>query len=90
MIKDHHLILADAVEDIKAEITGVETVTIETEVSVVAAEVTILDHVHALFVATKNKKSITKTMIYCVVMCMRMGKSDLAVNLEIVQNTNAR
>ena len=58
--------------DIKAEITGVETA----EVSVVAAVVTILDHVHALFVATKNKKSITKTMICCVVMCMRMGKFD--------------
>jgi hypothetical protein len=79
VIKDH-LILADAV-DIKTEVT---------EMSVVAAEVTILDHVLALFVATKNKKSITKTTICCVVTYMRMEKSDLAVNLEIVQNTNAR
>ena len=86
MIKDH-LILADAV-DIKAETTGVETVTIE--VSVEAAVVSILDHVHALFVATKNKKSITKTTIYCVVMCMRMEKSDPAVNQEIVQSINER
>ena len=86
MIKDH-LILADAV-DIKAEITGMETVT--TEALVVAAVVSILDHVHALFVATKNKKSITKTTIYCVVMCMRMGKSDLAANQEIALSTNAR
>jgi hypothetical protein len=86
VIKDH-LILADAV-DIKAETIGVETVT--TEVSVEAAVVSILDRVLALFAATKNKKSITKTMICCVVMCMRMGKSDRAVNQEIVLNTNAR
>ena len=79
MIKDH-LILADAV-DIKAEIT---------EAGVVAAVVSILGHVLARFVATKNKKSITKTTRCCGVMCTRMGKSALVANQEIVQSTNAR
>jgi hypothetical protein len=61
-----------------------------TEVQVVAAVVSILDHARAHFVVTKNKKSITKTTICYVVMCMRMEKSDPAANQVIVQSTNAK
>lgn len=64
MIKDHHLILADAVEDTKAEITGVETVTIETEVSVVAAVVTILDHCGRGFLAKRRVKDFVRGLCF--------------------------
>jgi hypothetical protein len=60
------------------------------EVPDAAAEATIPALALAHSAVTRNRKSITKTTIYCVAMYMKMAKSVHAAKLATVPNTNAR
>ena len=55
-----------------------------------AAAVSTLAHEPAPSVATKNRKSIIRTTIYCVAMYTKMARSVPADKLAIVPNTNAK
>jgi hypothetical protein len=56
----------------------------------VAGEAIILAPEAAPFVATKNKRSTTKTTIYCAAMCTKTEKSVPAARPAIVPNINEK